>query len=108
MITCVPDTSTPTVPKMSSRSNADARERSGCRRTAERSNTPLLFTDFAVWYVKLFQLQLYICGQPMSGPEFEGDIFSCGEGQIVGVEFGEQITYQCVDETMGKSLRAYH
>ena len=44
----------------------------------------------------------------MSGPEFEGDIFSCGEGQIVGVEFGEQITYQCVDETMGKSLRAYH
>ena len=36
----------------------------------------------------------------MSGPEFEGDIFSC-PGQIVSVEFGEEITYQCVDETLG-------
>ena len=48
-----------------------------------------------------FQLQLYICEKAMSGPEFEGDIFSCPEGQIVSVEFGEDITYQCVDETLG-------
>ena len=51
---------------------------------------------------RLFSAQLYICEKPASGPEFEGDIFSCPEGQIVSVEFGEEITYQCVVETLGK------
>jgi len=47
--------------------------------------------------------ELYICQGPMSGSEFEGDIFSCSGGQIVSVEFGEEITYQCVDETLETS-----
>ena len=53
---------------------------------------------------RLFSTQLYICEKAASGPEFEfeGDIFICPEGQIVSVEFGEEITYQCVDETLGK------
>ena len=53
----------------------------------------------------LFKLQLYICQKPMSGPGFEGEIFSCNSTQIVSVEFGEEITYQCVSETLGKSGR---
>ena len=53
---------------------------------------------------RLFSTQLYICEKAASGPdfEFEGDIFLCPEGQIVSVEFGKEITYQCVDETLGK------
>merc|ERR1711884_473290 len=49
--------------------------------------------------------ELYICEKAASGPdfEFEGDIFSCPEGQLVSVEFGEEITYQCVDETLETS-----
>ena len=53
---------------------------------------------------RFFSTQLYICEKAASGPdfEFEGDIFLCPEGQLVSVEFGEEITYQCVDETLGK------
>ena len=49
------------------------------------------------------EFQLYICAYEMSGPQFEGEIFSCDEGQVVSVDFGEEITYQCVDETLGKT-----
>ena len=38
-----------------------------------------------------------------SGEQFEGETFACDEGQVVHVDFGEEITYQCVDETLGKT-----